>query len=98
VSIDEAQGNAIELLAELCERQAELSTAAHIAVMEAFNRCVEISPAPLVDGPGFLDPVESLLWRTAEALRQLSRATGTLGLYVTYATAQALVEQAISER
>ena len=94
----EQQGSVIDLLAQICERQAELSTAAHLAVMEAFNSCVELTPAALIDGPCSADPIDTLLWRTTEALGQLSRTSEPPSLRVTYAAAQALVELATSER
>jgi hypothetical protein len=98
VSTEEQQGNAIDLLAQLCERQGELSTAAHVAVMEAFNSCVELTPAVLYDGPRSADSIAALLWRSARTLEQLSRTLEPPCLRVTYAAAQALVELAISER
>ena len=98
MTTDEQQGNVIDLLAQICERQAELSTAAHLAVMEAYNSCVELTPAVLFEGPCPADPIDTLLWRTREALGQLSRTSEPPRLRVTYAAAQALVELAISER
>jgi hypothetical protein len=97
MSTEEQHGNAMDLLAQLCERQGELSTAAHLAVKEAFNSCVEVTSAVLSNEPG-AGPIATLLWRSARALEQLSRTSEPPCLRVTYSAAQALVELAISER
>ncbi len=71
-------GQAVELLTELCERQRELSTEAHFAVMEAFNQVCERVDVPIpmrMSAP--VRPTAELLSRTARMFGELAHPVTT---------------------
>jgi hypothetical protein len=98
MTIEALERVALELLGQLCERQAELSDPAHVAVMEAFNACVDNAPAPpLFYGSSPDDSIGALLRRTSEALGVLAASEVQLGVHLRYAEARTLIDLAISE-
>ena len=86
--------HALDLFAQVSERQMELSTPAHLAVMQAFNVCAELATDRPVCGAPSTDPIKDLLRQTSEVLLELSRRTGEPGLYLRYFEACALLDLA----
>ena len=86
------------LLSQLCDRQQDLSPQAHVAVMEAFNRFVDLVPTP----PVFSSPVlerdaSELLVRTRLSLARLLNDEPSLARCLVYGEVQQLLALAAAE-
>jgi hypothetical protein len=81
VSGDAAYDEAMGWLCELCERQSELSTSLHLAVMDTFNTLVELGPpGPPERGTGGALSIGELLAATIDSIdRAASAGTGLSG-------------------
>lgn len=85
------------LLVSLCERQEELSTAAHLRVMEAFNTFMEATYATPMVGPTVPGPLAELLQQSRVGLRELSDRAPDLPRAVMYTHAEEQLRAAVGE-
>jgi hypothetical protein len=87
-----------DLLSQLCDRQRDLTPRAHVALMEAFNRFVDLVPIPplfcLSTGAG---SVTELLERTALSVEQLGQGEVRLSRRLMYGEVQHLLALAAAE-
>ena len=98
MSTNALQADALELLAQISERQKELSLPAHLAVMEAFNLCAEgAADQPVFSTPRSADPIQTMLHRASKVLLELAQVGGDLGSHLRCFDAHVLLEVAIRE-